>query len=59
MGANAEVLRAAYQTHVVYQRPAIPTPELPDVKDAPTKLIINESNWKDFLGDERFVVSSY
>ncbi|KAH8102203.1 hypothetical protein BXZ70DRAFT_906177 [Cristinia sonorae] len=42
MGAGAQLLKAAYATHVAYQRPAIPPP-------GP----VNEDNWKEFLGDER------
>lgn len=43
MGAGPKLLKAAYATHVAYQRPAIPSPG-PVTKD----------NWKDFLGDERW-----
>lgn len=44
MGASSETLRAAYHTHVVYQRAAFASPE-----------VIDKSNWKDHLGDEKSV----
>lgn len=44
MGASSETLRAAYHTHVVYQRAAFASPE-----------VIDKSNWKDHLGDEKLV----
>lgn len=56
MGANAELLNAAYHTHVVYMKPAFPPPdeeEMKRIQDA-RKAIINESNWKEHLGDERY-----
>ena len=56
MGAPKKLLEAAYETHVVYQRPAFPSPEEPDTKpqgDDFKKVIIDEKNWKDYLGDER------
>lgn len=55
MGASADLLNAAYHTHVVYQIPAFPSPdyeELKLVEDA-RKTTIDESNWKEYLGDER------
>ncbi|GJE99831.1 hypothetical protein PsYK624_161040 [Phanerochaete sordida] len=51
MGASPEVIRAAYETHVAYQRPAFPSTETTEAKDS---VIITESNWKDYLGDERY-----
>ena len=42
LGAPPEVLEAAYETHVEYQRPAF---------DSPGE--ITEINWKDHLGDEK------
>lgn len=45
LGATPEVLQAAYETHKEYQRPAF---------DAPGE--ITEKNWKDHLGDEKYVV---
>ena len=48
MGADGELLKAAYETHVVYQKPAFPPPE-----DKKISKIIDDSNWKDHLGDER------
>lgn len=48
MGADEELLRAAYDTHTVYQKPAFPPP---DNKKIDT--IIDDSNWKDYLGDDR------
>ena len=55
MGANAELLNAAYHTHVVYQKPAFPPPDEEEMKriQEARKAIINESNWKEHLGDER------
>ena len=44
LGASSEVLEAAYQTHVKYQRPSF---------DSPTD--ITESNWISHLGDELYV----
>lgn len=55
MGASAEVLKAAYETHVAYLRPALPPPEAAESKDP---VVIDEANWKDHLGDERFVLSA-
>ncbi len=43
MGADRKLLEAAYQTHVVYQRPAFESPEA-----------IDDGNWKDHLADERW-----
>ena len=43
MGASSETLKAAYQTHVEYQRPAFASP-------GP----IDRSNWKDHLGEEEY-----
>ncbi|EKM51649.1 uncharacterized protein PHACADRAFT_261904 [Phanerochaete carnosa HHB-10118-sp] len=51
MGASPEVIRAAYETHTVYQRPAFLAPETTGTKET---VVITESNWKDFLGDERY-----
>ena len=48
MAADGELLKAAYETHVVYQKPAFPPPE-----DKKISKIIDDSNWKDHLGDER------
>lgn len=53
MGASSEVLKAAYETHVAYLRPALPSPEAAEPKGS---TVIDEANWKDHLGDERFVV---
>ena len=50
MGANGELLKAAYQTHVVYQKPAFPPPEHKKIET-----IIDDATWKDYLGDERRV----
>ncbi|KAI0701036.1 hypothetical protein BC835DRAFT_1442306 [Cytidiella melzeri] len=49
MGANDELLRAAYETHVVYMKPAFPPPEHQKIST-----IIDDSNWKEHLGDERY-----
>ncbi|KAI0337856.1 hypothetical protein BDW22DRAFT_1464375 [Trametopsis cervina] len=49
MGANSQLLEAAYGTHVAYQRPAFPPPEAKAIS-----AVIDDSNWKDFLGDERY-----
>ncbi|TCD65714.1 hypothetical protein EIP91_002290 [Steccherinum ochraceum] len=46
MGADADLLKDAYSTHVAYQRPAIPPP-------GP----ITKENWKDHLDDERYYQS--
>jgi hypothetical protein len=51
MGADSELLKAAYETHVVYQKPAFPPPE-----DKKISTIINDTNWKDHLGDDRCVI---
>lgn len=48
MGASSITLKAAYDTHVVYMRPAYDSP-------GP----IDKSNWKDHLGDEQCVISSF
>lgn len=48
MGANTELIEAAYGTHTVYLRPAFAPPEGEKIST-----IINESNWKDYMGDER------
>lgn len=42
LGATPDVLEAAYETHVVYQRPLFPSPSE-----------VTESNWKKHLGDEK------
>ena len=47
MGADRKLLNEAYQTHVVYQRPAFESPGS-----------IDDGNWKDHLGDERYVTST-
>ena len=63
MGAPKKLLEAAYETHVVYQKPSFPPPEEPDillrkaqakVEEDIAKVIIDEKNWKDYLGDERY-----
>lgn len=57
MGADATLLKAAYQTHVVYQRPAFESPEVDETKEQQTsKGVINETNWKEHLGNEKFVL---
>ncbi|EMD35908.1 hypothetical protein CERSUDRAFT_52660 [Gelatoporia subvermispora B] len=43
MGASAPLLEAAYQTHVVYMRPAFSSPGS-----------INEGNFHAYLGDEKY-----
>lgn len=43
LGSSSEVLEAAYQSHVKYQRPAF---------DSPTE--VTESNWMVHLGDENY-----
>ena len=53
MGANPLLLKGAYETHVAYQRPAFPSPETEEHARAETKLVIDQSNWKEYLGDER------
>ena len=53
MGANAELLRDAYKTHASYQRPAMPTPQIHGSEGSTVRVVIDETNWKDFLGDER------
>ncbi|EKM48961.1 uncharacterized protein PHACADRAFT_265953 [Phanerochaete carnosa HHB-10118-sp] len=45
MGASAEVIRGAYDTHIAYQRPA---------KDRVCAATVDEKNWKDHLGDEMY-----
>ncbi|EKM51648.1 uncharacterized protein PHACADRAFT_212279 [Phanerochaete carnosa HHB-10118-sp] len=45
MGASAEVIREAYQTHVAYQRPA---------KDHFIAATIDEKNWKEHVGNEKY-----
>ena len=42
MGAKSETIKAAYETHVVYQKPAFGSPDG-----------IDQSNWKEHLGDEQ------
>ncbi|GJE93600.1 questin oxidase family protein [Phanerochaete sordida] len=57
MGAPAGVLGAAYHTHEVYQKPAFPPPETDEARlarEAIAKVVIDDANWKDFLGDERY-----
>ncbi|KAI0085244.1 hypothetical protein BDY19DRAFT_1050723 [Irpex rosettiformis] len=46
MGANKELLEAAYATHVAYLKPAIFPPGV--------DTIINDSNWKDYVDDEHY-----
>ena len=56
MGADATLIKAAYQTHVVYQRPAFESPEAGEAKEQQTfNGLINEMNWKDHFGDEKSV----
>ncbi|THG97402.1 hypothetical protein EW026_g4588 [Hermanssonia centrifuga] len=43
LGASAETLNAAYETHVVYQRPSFKSPGA-----------IDKSNWKDHLGKDEY-----
>lgn len=43
MGANSATLRAAYETHVAYLKPAFQSPSP-----------IDKTNWKDHLGDEKY-----
>ncbi|THH28849.1 hypothetical protein EUX98_g5339 [Antrodiella citrinella] len=43
LGASPETIRAAYASHTGYQRPAIPPAG-----------VVNKSNWKNFLGDEKY-----
>lgn len=56
MGADKTLLDAAYETHVVYQKPAFPPPEEGAVKKVHDKVVIDETNWKEYLGDERCVL---
>lgn len=57
MGANDALLKAAYETHTVYQRAAFPPPAEGDAKEKQaSKGVINETNWKEHLGDERYVL---
>lgn len=51
MGADDELLKAAYETHAVYLKPAFPPPE-----EKKSTRIIDDANWKDYLGDERCVL---
>ena len=48
LGANKELLEAAYATHVAYMKPAISPPG-----EQKVDTIINDSNWKDFVDDEQ------
>ena len=48
MGAKSETIKAAYETHVVYQKPAFGSPDG-----------IDQSNWKEHLGDEQCVTPSF
>ncbi|CAL1702702.1 unnamed protein product [Somion occarium] len=43
LGADRNLLKAAYQTHVLYQRPSFPSPGE-----------ITQETWKDYLGDEKY-----
>ena len=56
MGGNAELLNAVYRTHAVYQKPAFPPPDEEEMKriQAARKAVIDESNWKEHLGDEMY-----
>ncbi|KAI0085243.1 hypothetical protein BDY19DRAFT_1059708 [Irpex rosettiformis] len=49
LGANKELLEAAYATHVAYMKPAIFPPGGDKVET-----IINDSNWKDYVDDEHY-----
>lgn len=51
MGASGELLKAAYETHTVYQKPAFPPPE----QNTKSSVIIDDANWKEYLGDDRCV----
>ena len=56
MGAPASLLDAAYHTHVVYQRPAFAPPETSEarkVRQDMDEVVLDDLNWKDFLGDDR------
>lgn len=57
MGGNAELLNAVYRSHETYQKPAFPPPDEEEMKriQAARKAVIDESNWKEHLGDERYV----
>lgn len=55
MGTGPVLLKAAYETHAVYLDPAFQPPVRGDVENQPSKGIINEANWKEHLGDERYV----
>jgi hypothetical protein len=48
LGANKQLLEAAYATHVAYMKPAFPPPE-----EKKIETIIDDSNWKDYLDDEK------
>lgn len=48
LGAPGDVLRAALESHAVYQRPAFASPEE-----------ITDSNWKEHFGDEQYVMSNH
>ncbi|EKM51237.1 uncharacterized protein PHACADRAFT_263270 [Phanerochaete carnosa HHB-10118-sp] len=57
LGAPASLLNAAYHTHVVYQKPAFPPPETDEARkarEAVAKVVIDDTNWKDYLGDDRY-----
>ena len=57
MGANGTLLNAAYKTHTVYQRPAFEPPKEGEAKEEQaSRGVVDESNWKEHLGDERSVV---
>lgn len=53
MGARSLLLKGAYETHVAYQRPAFPSPKPDEHARAEPRLVIDQSNWKEYLGDER------
>lgn len=47
LGADAAILKASYADHASYQRPAFESP-----------IPITSTNWKDHLGDEKYITSS-
>lgn len=57
MGASGALLKAAYATNTGYQRAAFHAPTEGDDKEeqASKGVTINETNWKEYLGDERYV----
>ncbi|EKM48982.1 uncharacterized protein PHACADRAFT_202161 [Phanerochaete carnosa HHB-10118-sp] len=57
MGAPASLLNAAYHTHAVYLKPAFQPPETNEeriAREAAAKVVIDDTNWKDYLGDDRY-----